>query len=186
MNSIGNRALLLLPLLLLPAQVRGEGPPADRWFSPNLGRTVQVPAEIRSTPDFAQLAYKEGESPRGVRVDLNDDTTDDYILIDSGEYCGTGGCPYKLFDGRTYRLVGSLFGDPLILSETRINGFPVLHAYAHVHAGGGSYTTYVFDGSEYRAVSSIFLTADSLDRLFEDLRSSPKLTDALPASGTQK
>ena len=66
----------------------------------------------------------------------------------------------------------------MILTRTRIDGLPVLYAYAHLSAGSGDYTTYVFDGHEDKAFSSVFLTTRSLDGLFKELTKLPKLTDA--------
>src|SRR5262245_29496593 len=164
-------------LLLVSATVRSETPPRYvRWFDSGLGGPLEVPEAIRRSPDFAQLGDEEEETPRGVRVDLNEDGSEEYILIGSGKSCGTGGCPYKLFDGRSHQILGTLFGDPLILTDARINGFTVLCMYSHMSAGSGSYNTYVFDGHTYEPVSSLSLRTDSLDDLFADLRKLPKLT----------
>jgi len=78
------RAVSLFAILTAAASVRGEG---GRWFGTDLGRPVEIPTSIRSTRDLRSFAYEDGEKPRGIRVG---DGTDDYVLIGSGEYCGTG------------------------------------------------------------------------------------------------
>jgi len=53
------RVLARLAILAPPALAWGEGsPPSARWFGPDLGRPVEIPADMRSIRDFAQLAYK--------------------------------------------------------------------------------------------------------------------------------
>ncbi len=97
--------------------------------------------------------------------------------MSANSLCGTGGCVYQLFDGATNRSLGLVFGEPIIFTEKLINGFPVIHSYGHWNAGSGSYTTFVFNGKKYTAVSSLLLTGESLNHLFEKLRKLPKLDE---------
>jgi hypothetical protein len=55
-----------------------------------------------------------------------------------------------------------------------INGWPTLGVYSHGSATSGSYSTFVFDGSRYIGVSSVYLHGESVEELFKRFRLTPK------------
>lgn len=117
--------------------------------------------------DLGSLGYDS--PPRtvpGTRKDLNNDGTPDLILQGSLTYCGTGGCALHVFDGKSGRKIGDLFGNPLLVHATAINGWPVLSIYSHGSATSGSYSTFVFDGRQYVQANSVMLYEESVTELF--------------------
>src|SRR4051812_19281329 len=85
----------------------------------------------------------------GVAADLNGDGRDDYIVKGGNSVCGTGGCPYLLIDGATAKLIGNLFGNPIIVRAGSTGGFHNIEAYSHGGAESGVFLSYAFDGSKY-------------------------------------
>jgi hypothetical protein len=138
--------------------------------------------------DLVSLGYES--PPRtvpGTRKDLNNDGTPDLILRGSLTYCGTGGCALHVFDGKSGRKIGNLFGNPLLVHATVINGWPVLSIYSHGSATSGSYRTFVFDGRQYVQASSVMLYEESVIELFGRLPPAKPPDDAWgdPVDGVQ-
>jgi len=102
-------------------------------------------------------------------VDLNNDGHDEHILI-SFPLCGTGGCVKVILDGISNKYIGSLFGNPIAVSDVKINGWPVLIIYSHQSADSGIVSTFVFNGVKYVAVSSVMLYGKSVDEYFKDIK----------------
>jgi hypothetical protein len=111
--------------------------------SPDLRRT------LRSTADgMGRISYVHA------RTDLNGDGRQEVVVYLMGPYvCGTGGCTLQVFrqGARGYRLVTSFptSRPPIIVSETRHNGWRDLW---RLQSGGGAPATYVreaFDGRGY-------------------------------------
>lgn len=151
---------LLLPATLMAAPAPEYVAIIDNHFMPGIETPI---AGI----DLGSLGY---ESPLrtvpGTRQDLNNDGVPDLILQGSLTYCGTGGCALHVFDGKSGRRIGNLFGNPLLVHATAINGWPVLSIYSHGSATSGSYSTFVFDGRQYVQASSVMLYEESVAELF--------------------
>ncbi|MCA9408278.1 MAG: hypothetical protein KC733_06285 [Candidatus Omnitrophica bacterium] len=107
------------------------------------------------------------EEPKGFTFDLNDDGFKDYFIIPSTDFCGTGGCPYTIINGKTNLRIGEIFGSPVFIFNQKVNDFDVLHTYSHSSAQSGSYSCFVYDSTEYILVSSVYLEGNSVDELFE-------------------
>jgi hypothetical protein len=124
--------------------------------------------------DSLHLKIKEAEpyidldpaqdSLRVIFVDLNNDGFDEHILL---SVCGSGGCVNTIFDGISNSDIGTIFGQPTVVSDKIINGWPVLIAYSHQSAASGVLSTYVFDGKKYITVSSVMLYDKSVDEYFD-------------------
>ena len=97
--------------------------------------------------------------------DLNKDNFDEYILLSN---CGNGGCVLSIFDGKSKVKYGSIFGNPLFVSENIINEWPVLLTFSHQSAGSGLVSSYVFDGREYVMISRILLYEKSSEQFFNN------------------
>ena len=133
--------------------------PLDAAILKQYPRTVDVP---------------DSDARKGFRIDLNGDGQLDVVRTYGPGMCGTGGCFMEIFDGRTRNNLGAVFGHPLWVFTTTINGWPTLGVYSHGSATSGSYTTLVFDGRRYVEVSSVYLTGRSVDDLFKRFSLSTK------------
>lgn len=161
----------MVVFLVMPFVSQSADPRPRRPWVFETGNAIELhpPPEIR-----AQITWDE--TPRaflGVVADLNRDGTDDYIIKGDAQACGTGGCPYEIFDGRTAKRIGDLFGNPIIVRAESTRGFPNLDIYFHGSASSGSFESYVFSGVEYLPRSSRYVENGALDALFRRL-------DALP------
>ena len=118
-----------------------------------------APTNSASASTDRAIAYLdpdlEGRS-RPHYFDLNGDgKPDTFETYRQG--CGTGGCPWEIRNGASGRVAGEIFGDPVYVLMRRVNGWSVLGTYAHANAGSGSFSTYTFDGMQYKLETSIFL-----------------------------
>ena len=120
------------------------------------------------------LDIPESDARNGFRVDLNGDGHVDVVRTYGPSMCGTGGCFIEIFDGRTRNSLGHLFGYPVWVFQTAINGWPTLGVYSHSSATSGSYSTFVFDGSRYIGVSSVSVRGESVEELFKRFRLTTK------------
>lgn len=125
----------------------------------------------------AELGYEDVSAIVGAVLDLNDDHNVDFLVRSSESLCGTGGCPYNIIDGKQQRVLGQIFGNPLIIDQQKIHGYPVIHTYWHTSAADGIFTTYVFDGKTYVKVVGILLTTESVVNLFELLDKTLRYND---------
>jgi len=129
---------------------------------------------------MAELDYPEGVVPKIVEIDMNGDGHPECWIQGPPDACGTGGCPCIIMDGKTGRRIGSVFGSPFFVSDLKINGCAVIHAYAHAGAGSGTVSVWVFDGKAYVLVSRIDLEGASVDKLFSGFNRFRRLNRETP------
>ena len=136
---------------------------------------IELPNEVLKSMAYKEIRwFEDKEKPQGILVDLNEDGYRDFIVRGSKQNCGTGGCPFNIFDGQTNKDLGWVGGMPILIGQTVINGFPVISAYWHASAEEGSYSVYVFNGQKYVIVWSVNLSGDSLKRLSETWKKVPE------------
>ena len=109
----------------------------------------------------------------GRMLDITGDGVQDYVVESAPSLCGTGGCLYALIDGVTQRGLGEIFGEMLSIHAPLINGYPVIQTYASSGARTGDYSCFVYNGDRYVMVSSVEVTGESLERLWERLDQFP-------------
>jgi len=98
--------------------------------------------------------------------DLNKDNFEEYILL-SG--CGNGGCVETIFNGQTKINLGQIFGEPIFVSSSWINNWPVLFTFSHQSADSGLLFFYVFDGEKYIQISRILLYEKTITKYFKSI-----------------
>ncbi|MBL0059532.1 MAG: hypothetical protein IPP35_10595 [Elusimicrobia bacterium] len=108
----------------------------------------------------ALLGYKHSDAIVGFVLDLNGDRINDYIIQANKPLCGAETCPYEIMDGSSNKSIGTVIGDPLVVSSMKIQGHLVIQAYGHGGAKPGMYGTYVFDEGQYVEVSGIDLISE--------------------------
>jgi hypothetical protein len=65
------------------------------------------------------------------------------------------------------RQIGNFFGGIIVISDQKINRFPVIQSYSHISAGSGNFITYIYDGKKYQVVSEVYLIGESVEELFK-------------------
>ena len=115
------------------------------------------------------LGYGPAEVVFGLERDWNGDGVPERLVVSAESLCGSGGCSYHLYDGKSGHLVGEFFGRPLFVHSRCINGWPVVSVYGHSSSESGSYVGTVFDGSKYTEVFATHLSGESVKQLFEDM-----------------
>lgn len=109
------------------------------------------------------LEEKPGLGPqkyKGLKIDINGDGVDDYIIMPEPMSCGNGGCEYTLIDGASGKLLGGTFGEPIYVMKRKINGQPVIIETKSMGADKVMVSTEVFDGKCYVTISSVYLQGD--------------------------
>jgi hypothetical protein len=82
------------------------------------------------------------------RLDINQDAHDEY-LVSTVDTCGNAGCFMDFYDGASQKHIGRIMGNFIYFSKKLINGYPMIHASAHIDAQKSSWSCYIFDGKEY-------------------------------------
>jgi hypothetical protein len=162
---VTNPTLLLLGILCcMPGLTAAKAPKLC------LGR--DIPTKIDASDlklNLDILGYDSATSVLGLRLDLNGDGAPDSIIQGASDTCGTGGCPFQIFDGKTRLQVGDFFNSPIFVLDEQINGWPVITTWGHSSAESGTYGTWVYDGAAYRAVSGVFLSGENVTSLSKNL-----------------
>jgi hypothetical protein len=163
------RNVLVAIILVLYGVAYGQG--ADKFscrviFDVNKGDWIEPIEEFfRANVDIESEQREDGKV-LAVKVDLNDDGEPEYFIR---TVCGNGGCDYPIFDGRSKRFLGSVFGSVVWLSMDTANGMPIIQSYSHLAALRGVVFRYEFDGTRYKQVSSRELSGEENDSFFEAL-----------------
>lgn len=98
------------------------------------------------------------------RIDLNNDGKPEYIIK---ILCGNGGCEYPIYNGKTLKSIGNVFGSPIWILNNKIKGFSTIDTYSHISAEKGNFSKYVFNGKKYQKVSSKELNYSQSSSLFK-------------------
>jgi len=88
-----------------------------------------------------------------LEIDLNSDGIEEVLL---GQYCGNGGCPFRVFtklEDSSYSYIGELGFKGIELLQKETNGFSDILSYWNGGAGHAILTRYEFDGQYYQEVS---------------------------------
>jgi hypothetical protein len=161
------RNVLAILFLLLSCGAYGQGPDPFRViFDLNDCQWIEPLDEFFRDG----LVIEQGQGKDGkvlvVRIDLNGDGEPEYFVRTT---CGNGGCEYPIFDGRSRRFLGSIFGSVIWLSKSNSRGMPVIESYSHLAASRGVVARYEFDGTRYKDISSQELSGEPNDSYFEAL-----------------
>jgi hypothetical protein len=65
------------------------------------------------------------------------------------------------------RQIGDFFGSLILISDQKINNYPVIQSYSHISAGSGNFTSYIYDSKKYQVVSQVYLIGESVEVLFK-------------------
>jgi len=171
--SMSSKLRVAVAILCMTVGASLHAQEGDWAFTVKSGAALELPESPSIAAALAYLDYQPGEPIVGLRADLNQDGTDDYVIRSSTGLCGTGGCSYALIDGSRLERLGEVFGNPVLVRGRMINGYPVINAYGHSSADSGTYGTFVFDGKEYVLVSHVSLSGASLAELFDEINQIP-------------
>jgi hypothetical protein len=164
-------AAAMIFLLLLPL-ARAEGGDSIRvCFDASSAKWVALPDGF---PD-SELDVLEDVDGRykAVVVDLKGDGGQEYFFPTA---CGNGGCDYPIFDRRSNRLLGNVFGSPVCILRETVNRMPVLQTYTHA-GPSAKIIRYVFDGKKYQVKSSVEMEGEEHDAVVEQMKKAPFLRD---------
>lgn len=107
----------------------------------------------RLTRDFDLL---DGEPLRVRREAFGGDAEAEWLVMSPERLCGTGGCLYVLFDGKTAREIGRFFGT-LIVLQRRQNGYPVIQTISRQDESFSSLRTFVFADRQYQVDDEVLI-----------------------------
>lgn len=166
---------VLFFLLLLASHARAAGLPQfriDRQDSFKKMNLVDVPNLESLLED--ELAYPKGSLPQVFLFDLNGDGSCEILMQSHRNLCGSGGCLYILMDGKSSKRIGDLFGDPVVVLQSKKGQpFPDLQTYTHSGAGAGILETFRYSNGKYRSASSIKLSGKRQHDYVDETRRIP-------------
>ena len=166
-----NMILTVLIFVLVCSSASAQQLPIS-YFSTDTVKTLK-PNEVPGLIITVDPVSGKDDPLEGIYVDLNGDGKKD--IIQKIRNCGTGGCSFFILDGASGQRVGDLFGSPFYISNTMINGWPVLEGYHHLSGRSGAFSSYVYDGKNYIETSSVYLEGKSVEELFKHYEKVHKL-----------
>ena len=160
-------AVVLTLALLLQGQ---SGQPPKRPFALIIDALAKVSLPASVGDDVLnELEYDRPEDVRGAMVDLNHDAHPDFIVRSANSLCGNGGCVWMIVDGATSKILGRTFGEPIYIQAEDSHGYAAIAALSHMGAEQNTYTTWTFDGTDYKQTSSREVTGAAFTRLMVTL-----------------
>ncbi len=130
---------------------------------------IKIPVWISADSLRDVLEYETVDEIKGIIVDLNRDSIDDYIFEFSMNVCGSN-CQYDIIDGKTHRSLGLIGGSVIYFRKQFINGYPVINQYGHSSSDSGYWSTTVYNGNQYVGVNDIWIKGETVDSLFSTLK----------------
>lgn len=109
------------------------------------------------------------EPHKGYKIDLNGDGIDDFVLEAPDALCGTGGCPYLIIDGKSFRKIGELFGGHIIISYDKKNKYLVVKRLQYSGPETAKIESYIYKGKEYILQNTRKYTGKALENQLEGL-----------------
>jgi hypothetical protein len=183
MNIKRYAVVALIIWSLMSNAYAGQDKPSGMLLDNSSTSQVKLPAAGDIPNILDQLEYYDNAVPYVLQKDLNGDGVEDFVIVSASSLCGTGGCPYALVDGKSMRKIGDFFGSPILISDQKINHYPVIQSYSHISAGSGNFTTYVYDGKTYQVVSEVYLVGESVEELFKRFDGYRKIVPAKDKKG---
>jgi len=95
-------------------------------------------------------------------IDLNRDGFDEDFITTEGA-CGKGCCLWSLTDGKLNNMIGEISAWFIEVTDTAVNGFPILETSTKYGCCEAQIDFYQFDGEYYQLIQSSMLTDDSLE-----------------------
>jgi uncharacterized protein YecT (DUF1311 family) len=137
--------------------------------------TIEIPKGLEfNSENVSADDFVEDGNIAVVQYDLNGDGSPEYFVKSTQTLCGNGGCSYLIYNGKTLRLLGQIFGEPIYISEGKHYGFFSIMSYSHQSAGSGNWTVYEYNGREYKVTESKYLEGDDVESLFEIINRNSK------------
>lgn len=169
--SLHIAAIILIPMTVAWSQsIAMPASPNDIRVQFHLGTGQWVPmpeVEISNAFDLWTDQREDG-SVFVLRIDLDGDGVAELFVQ---TLCGTGGCEFPIFDGKSGRHLGNIFGSRFWLLRYKVNGLPVIEAYGRLSVQHGRIARYEYDGRRYviQAVRDVpdDKAYDALDRLLQ-------------------
>jgi len=144
-------------------------------FSVNAGQWIE-PLDQFSSSDQGDIDIDQSMQDGKVlvvRFDLDGDSIPEYFVR---TLCGNGGCEYPVFDGRTERFLGSVFGSEIWVLHQSMGGMPVIEAFGHLSAGEGIIGSYHFNGAGYKRVSTRTVSSgEETEAMYKELHRAPRI-----------
>jgi len=159
--------MLAIALTLFPS-LASAADRGDRAFTRDMAREIQLLTPIEMSQSFGDLEYDRAPF-LGLLIDLNGDGVPEYIVRAAPARCGERGCPYAIFDGASFRSLGTIFGSAIYVRAARSQKFAVVNTYSAVGTDSATYTTYAYDRTRYVTRESVQLSGDALRRLHDEL-----------------
>jgi hypothetical protein len=101
-----------------------------------------------------------------VTIDLNGDGVPEKFIAD-GNMCGSGGCPWIIYDGKTNSVLGEVDGIIVYILKKKQNGFPLIETYWKLGGSNATVYYYTFINKKYKKVRGKSLDEQGMEEYFD-------------------
>lgn len=153
------RHVVAFILIYLASSLSSHAQAGENWWvGVERVSALDIPAKIAEADavqvDLGYMNEKPGKF-MGARRNLNNDGKPEYILRSTEVLCGSGGCPFAIFDGATLGFKGMFFGNTLAETGSVTAGWKVLETFTTAGAGIVNYDVFVMSGTKYKSVAQL-------------------------------
>lgn len=103
---------------------------------------------------------------KSIDIDLNRDGCPEKLI--PNEYlCGSGGCPWIIYDPKSCTIIGKIDGKVILVNNRLKNDYCIIEAYWSYGAGEGIVLFYELSSGSYSLVSQDEIESGDTDRYFK-------------------
>jgi len=159
-----NRIAIFIPVLVVAAF--SQELPQGHYFEYYLDNaTVDTSLDPGIRDSFQD---DDGSIPlKSISVDLNDDGIFEKI-IPNEFLCGTGGCPWLIYNQKSKTIIGKLDGKVIYINSNIANGYYTIETYWRMGGGEGDVSYYECLKDKYLFVKKAKLHGNQIDGYFDN------------------
>ncbi len=102
---------------------------------------------------------------KSIEIDLNNDGNSEKF-IPNEFLCGSGGCPWLIYNPKSRKVIGEIFGKVLFINNVKVNDYYTIEVYSRNGGGKGKVNFYEYSDGNYKIVNTFELNGEEINKYF--------------------
>jgi len=100
---------------------------------------------------------------KSIEFDMNNDGNREKF-IPNEFLCGSGGCPWLIYDPKNRRVIGKIFGKVIYINAEKVNDYYAIEVYSRYDGTRGKVDFCEYSEGNYKILNSIELNDEEIDK----------------------